>query len=177
MLRFKMKKLILPLTISALALTACAKQTPEQTQPDEKLTESTAPVSNHAQSNQTVQNSPTNLTDTTHNTQNSLDWQGEYKGLLPCADCEGIETKLELNTDHTYELEEEYKGGKSTQTKLKVKGKFEFDPSGSIITLDQSAENRKFFVGENFIEARDHESGGKIEGPLAELYRLLKETN
>ena len=24
----------------------------------------------------------------------SLDWNGEYQGLLPCADCEGIEIKL-----------------------------------------------------------------------------------
>ena len=25
-----------------------------------------------------------------HNSQNSLDWSGTYKGIIPCADCEGI---------------------------------------------------------------------------------------
>ena len=26
------------------------------------------------------------------NSQNSLDWEGTYKGIIPCADCEGIKT-------------------------------------------------------------------------------------
>nr|WP_250850238.1 copper resistance protein NlpE N-terminal domain-containing protein [Acinetobacter sp. ANC 5378] len=29
----------------------------------------------------------------------SLDWAGEYKGVFPCADCEGIETDLELKSN------------------------------------------------------------------------------
>ena len=29
-----------------------------------------------------------------HNAKNSLDYIGMYKGILPCADCEGIETFL-----------------------------------------------------------------------------------
>jgi len=37
-----------------------------------------------------------------HNSQNSLDWQGTYKRVTPCADCEGIETKIILNSDYTY---------------------------------------------------------------------------
>lgn len=116
-------------------------------------------------------------TDTQHNAQNSLDWQGQYKGLLPYADCEGIETELNLNADHTYELKETYKGGKATQAENKTQGKFEFDATGSIITLNQAEENRKFFIGENFIEARDRESGVKIEGPIAEHYKLIKDLN
>ncbi|HSH50375.1 MAG TPA: copper resistance protein NlpE N-terminal domain-containing protein, partial [Bacteroidales bacterium] len=27
-----------------------------------------------------------------HTSEISLDWQGTYKGVLPCADCPGIET-------------------------------------------------------------------------------------
>ena len=30
--------------------------------------------------------------DSAHNAQNSLDWAGDYQGILPCADCEGINT-------------------------------------------------------------------------------------
>ena len=41
-----------------------------------------------------------------HNAKNSLDYIGTYKGILPCADCEGIETELELNSDKTYEIKD-----------------------------------------------------------------------
>ena len=42
----------------------------------------------------------------------------------------------------------------------------------SIITLDEKGENRKFFVGENFLEARDIQTGEKINSNLN--YRLIK---
>jgi hypothetical protein len=32
----------------------------------------------------------------------SLDWPGTYTGVLPCADCEGIETTITLSVDLTY---------------------------------------------------------------------------
>ena len=102
----------------------------------------------------------------------SLDWAGEYEGTFPCADCEAIKVELELNPDNTYELKEEYVSDtKSTETK--TKGSFSFDPKmTSIITLDEKGENRKFFVGENFLEARDIQTGEKINSNLN--YRLIK---
>ncbi len=39
-----------------------------------------------------------------HTSQNSLDWAGVYEGVLPCADCPGIQTRLTLSRDETYEL-------------------------------------------------------------------------
>jgi len=41
--------------------------------------------------------------DAQHTSANSLDWAGVYRGVLPCADCPGIETTLRLATDSTYE--------------------------------------------------------------------------
>ena len=89
----------------------------------------------------------------------ALDWPGEYKGVLPCSDCQGIETELELKMDKTYELSEEFLGRANGQ-ESKITGTFEFDPNDpAVIILDQAANNRKFFVGENFIEARDVNNG------------------
>lgn len=45
-----------------------------------------------------------------HNSQNSLDWQVTYKGITPCADCEGIETEVVLNKDLTYLIKTKYLG-------------------------------------------------------------------
>ena len=39
-----------------------------------------------------------------HNSRNSLDWVGIYEGVLPCADCPGIKTRLTLNYDGSYRL-------------------------------------------------------------------------
>lgn len=105
----------------------------------------------------------------------SLDWAGEYKGVFPCADCEGIKMELELKSDKTYELKEEYLG-KGSGKEFKSKGAFSFDASNpSIITLDKAAENRKFFIGENYAEARDLQTGKAIDSQLN--YKLMKGTH
>ena len=43
-----------------------------------------------------------------HTAENALDWGGVYEGVFPCADCEGINTRLTLKYDRTYILEESY---------------------------------------------------------------------
>ena len=45
-----------------------------------------------ASSNQT--NEGMGKRDAAHTSQNALDWDGIYRGLLPCADCEGIQTTI-----------------------------------------------------------------------------------
>lgn len=162
-----MNKKLLIVPILGLVLTACSKPTHEAAQ-DIQTTQQTQAAQSHEAATPTV--------DTEHNAQTSLDWAGEYKGLLPCADCSGIKTELELKSDHSYELTEEYEG-KGDGKEFKTKGTFSFDSSGSLITLDKNAEGRKFFVGENFIESRSIDTGEKIDGPLAEHYKLTKETH
>lgn len=108
-----------------------------------------------------------------HNSQNSLDWAGVYRGLLPCADCEGILMELELNTDLTYELSYQYQGASSEV--IKEKGNFKWNNSGSKITLigkDQEV-NRKYQVGENQLFSLDGD-GNRITGELADMFILRK---
>ncbi len=38
----------------------------------------------------------------------SLDYQGTYTGVLPAADCPGIEMRLTLDDDGRYTLDEQY---------------------------------------------------------------------
>ena len=44
------------------------------------------------------------------NSQTSLDWDGIYYGVLPCADCPGIQTTLYLNKDLSFKLREKIPG-------------------------------------------------------------------
>ncbi len=167
---FVVKKIIALLCFSSLTLIACSNTTPqENSTQDQTSTNQTS--TNQTSTNQNTATTPPPTADTA---ENALDWQGHYKGTLPCADCEGIETQLELKQDKNYELTEKYLGKKNAQV-IKSQGTFQFDAKQpSIITLDSNANQRKFFVAENRLEARDLTTGAKIEGPLAEFYILKK---
>ena len=154
-----MKKIIFILSLTTLALSACTKPNNDTHQTNK------AP--------ETTEIQPAMPMGDTAET--SLDWAGEYTGIFPCADCEGIETELELKTDKTYELTEEYLG-KGKGNEFKVKGTFSFDQDNpSVISLDKAGENRKFFVGENFVEAREMDTGKAIDSKLN--YKLQKKLN
>lgn len=111
---------------------------------------------------------------TPDNSRTSIDWRGVYRGVLPCTDCEGIETEITLNADLTYQIASTYLG-KNEET-LKEKGTFIWNEAGSKITLenaDSKAANDQYFVGENFLFKLD-ENGNRIEGELKEKYQLKK---
>jgi uncharacterized lipoprotein NlpE involved in copper resistance len=108
-----------------------------------------------------------------HNSQNALDWYGVYKGITPCADCEGIDTEITLNKDLTFVLKTKYLG-KGDQTVFEKKGTFTWDTTGSVISLnDLKGSPNQYKVGENKLVQLDMD-GKEISGNLAEKYILNK---
>lgn len=118
----------------------------------------------------TVETITTTQVADTHNSRNSLDYQGTYEGVLPCADCEGIKTEVVLKKD-TYTLSREYLGKKSEP--FKSEGSYKWDSTGSIITLENETVPNKYKVGENVLIHLDS-AGNQITGDLAENYKLKK---
>jgi copper homeostasis protein (lipoprotein) len=113
--------------------------------------------------------------DPAHNSKNALDWEGVYTGVLPCADCEGIQTLLELNRNQTYRLEAKYLG--KSEEAYSTEGTFRWAPSGNSIELDLPEKGSSPFnyaVGENVLTQLDLQ-GQRITGTLAERYRLIKQ--
>lgn len=111
-----------------------------------------------------------------HTSEIALDWAGAYEGILPCADCEGIQTELVLNDDLTYSLNTQYLG-QETITADSLSGNFKWDTSGSIIQLEgiQEGERSPYFkVEENRIRQLDIE-GLEITGVLSDSYILTKQ--
>lgn len=88
-----------------------------------------------------------------HTSENSLDWAGVYKELLPCTDCPGITTELTLNSDKTYVLSSQAKN--KDKTPRLFKGSFTWDETGSIVTLDAEGDHLKFKVQEGCIKMLD----------------------
>lgn len=110
-----------------------------------------------------------------HNAKNSLDYIGMYQGVVPCADCEGIETLLTLEDETNYVLKTNYLGKKKNSTN-EFRGIYSWNEAGNTIILSniENAPNQ-YFVGENYLKQLDMD-GNKIEGELAEKYVLQKKS-
>ncbi len=148
-----MKKSFLIVGILAISFTSCKNDTEKKS--DKKEIDST-----------TVQVDA-------HNSKNSLNYEGTYKGNLPCADCEAIETTIYLSKN-SYSKETIYRG-KSNDTNKEI-GKFTWNEAGNIITLSGSDAPNQYFVGENVLFHLDM-NGKRIEGDLASNYKLTKVEN
>jgi uncharacterized lipoprotein NlpE involved in copper resistance len=105
------------------------------------------------------------------NSRDSVDWDGTYSGIIPCADCEGILVTITLNQNATYEMTMSYLGKDFEFTSA---GSFFWNDRGSIITLDKEDEGMKMFqVGENILFLLDID-GNRITGQFADQYILRK---
>lgn len=106
-----------------------------------------------------------------HTAENSLDFEGEYVGVLPAADAEGIEIKITLDGG-SYTIFTQFLGKDDEGTTQK--GTYSWNESGDVITLEGLDKPNQYFVGENTLFALDT-NGNKIEGNLADKYILNKQ--
>lgn len=121
---------------------------------------------------ESTENTPeTTLVGDGHTSENSLDWNGIYEGVIPCADCPGIETELTLHEDKTYSLSLLYQDREKKPTI--TQGSFTFDATGSIITLDKAGNHSQYKVKEGCLTMLDAD-GKEIEGGLKSKYVLNK---
>lgn len=140
------------IAIVAVALTGCQTQKkPSSIKPDEGM----------------------NTTDAAHTSQNSLDWEGTYRGFLPCADCEAIQTTVSLKKDLTFTVKTKYLGKSDSITQ--TAGKFSWNDKGNTITLTTADKTQvaQYLVGENLLTQLDRQ-GNKIIGENAARYILSK---
>jgi heat shock protein HslJ len=108
-----------------------------------------------------------------HNANKTLNFQGTYKGILPCADCEGLEMIICLNENNTYAIQSQYlgKGNKI----FEQHGTFTWNKTGSVVIFEgiDNAPNQ-YAVEKNTLTQLDLE-GKLITGNLANKYRLTKQ--
>ncbi len=103
-------------------------------------------------------------------------WQGSYSGVVPCANCEGIETELTLSGDMSYLLTTRYLGRNPSKTDT-AKGKFSLQENK--LKLDGIKGNERsslYKVEANQVRQLDME-GKEITGELAKRYVLSKNGN
>lgn len=117
-------------------------------------------------------NKPDKNPDPAHSSRTALSWQGSYYGVLPCADCEGIETVISIFYNNTFVKKTRYLGRDNRVSE--TTGTFTWNETGNIITFD--GKQKEFapggiLVGEMQLFLLDRD-GKRITGAMAESYRL-----
>lgn len=111
-----------------------------------------------------------NTTETSEAQKNEI--FGQYEGVLPAADCEGIKTSLVINDDRTYYLRSEYIGEEDAV--FETNGVYN-RPNDALIELvtPSSGEKTYYKVVANGIMLSDS-LGTETKSELAEHYTLKK---
>lgn len=87
-----------------------------------------------------------------------------FAGILPCADCAGLDTTLTLNPDNTYSLSEIYQG-KNDDEPFITNGTWQNEkgtpqnPNQEVLALTSSSGNQSFYAwtNENTLTSLDQE--------------------
>lgn len=108
--------------------------------------------------------------DPAHNSRNALDWAGVYRGVLPCADCSGIDAVLTLEQDGTFRKQSRYRD-KGDEVFVES-GSFTWTADGGMVDLAGNPPTR-FRVGENHLVMLAQD-GSVITGGMADHYVLQK---
>ncbi len=95
---------------------------------------------------------------------------GTYLGMLPCADCEKIIYRLQLNNDKTYQSKITYQG-KSDKPIIK-KGTYTLS-NRLLIQLDDRSGSMNYFKKQSKGLLLLDKNANEITGDLADLYFLL----
>jgi uncharacterized lipoprotein NlpE involved in copper resistance len=152
-MRMKIFKLI---AISAVALLCSCKNEQKQ-----------------AKAQMECEATPKEIPDAAHNSHNSLDWAGAYKGTTPCMEpCKGIDTQITINQDSTYALTVQAIGQEKVPRQFS--GTFHWDKAKNVITLDANGDHHKFQVRENALKELDKFGDPKQLG-RQEDYILIKQ--
>ena len=101
-------------------------------------------------------------------------WVGTYSGIVPCADCPGIETRITLSKDNTYQISRKYqdKGEDVFQTS----GTFQWNTDKNVITLGNLNKTQfptMYKLDKGSLIQLDL-NGKVITGDLAQNYVLKK---
>lgn len=94
---------------------------------------------------------------------------GTYTGILPCADCEGIDFELDLSRDMSYRSKINYKG--KSKSPMIAEGRFSMNDQ-DIVHLENTNSGFAYFQIDGSSLIVLDKSGKKIESPLSDRYIL-----
>ncbi len=109
---------------------------------------------------------------TRHDSSSNSSFDGVYTGVLPCADCKGLDTEIAINKDNTYVKRTRHIG--KSATIYGVKGTFTWNSEHTIILLSDIKEGPNQYLTGDYTLTQLDMAGKKITGNLADQYVLKK---
>lgn len=103
-----------------------------------------------------------------HTAETSLDYAGTYKGTFPAADGPGVEVRLTLHPDGSYDQHLEYI---DRDSEFDEKGRYIIE--GNLLILKDNDDISYYKVEENRLRKLDADRK-EVSGPLSESYILRK---
>jgi Uncharacterized lipoprotein NlpE involved in copper resistance len=109
-----------------------------------------------------------------HTANVSLDYMGTYKGIFPCADCDGLKVEIVLGEDGLFTRTIRH-GIDVTKEITKESGSFVWNKEGNAVTLVGAGAylSNRYFVGEDRLFQLDSE-GNRVIGEKSDDYILTK---
>lgn len=104
----------------------------------------------------------------------SADVSGTYKGILPCDDCDGIETILMLEPDESYEVSKKYIG-KSGGVYENI-GSYEWSDDGTTLILEDIDSNKEYYTVEQDKLRLITDKSQKSKDSDDKSYELIKQS-
>ncbi len=138
-------KLLVLACLVALTAVACKPQAPAEP----AVAPAVAPIET-ADVPKAADATPTGVSSADAPTFDQKGFAGTFKGTLPCADCPGIDTTLELKADGSYLLSETFIGQPGGATK--VDGTWTVEADDKHIRLDpntKAADDRLYAIAAN----------------------------
>jgi uncharacterized lipoprotein NlpE involved in copper resistance len=102
---------------------------------------------------------------------NAPNWEGVYTGIVPASNTEGVELRITLNSNETFEAQYQFVG--KPETRLISAGRFLWNDAGDVVKLDIEHIPPYYAVAENILTQLDT-NGNIISGSLADKYVLKK---
>jgi len=127
------RKLLALACLAALALSACNKPAEAPAAPADapKAAEPAAPA----------EPTPAPVAEAAPAAFDAAAFAGTFSGTLPCADCSGIDTQLQLKADGSYALDESYQGKKDGN--FKGDGTWTAEENGKRVRLDPNSKTEQ----------------------------------
>jgi len=107
-----------------------------------------------------------------HNSKICFAWDGVYTGITPAANGPGIDIRLKINKDQSFEVRYEYLN--KPNILFNRKGTFKWDDQGCVITLNIKDLPPHYYVIDKRLIQLDMK-GNLITGKSADNYVLYKE--
>lgn len=104
----------------------------------------------------------------------SLAYRGTYRGVIPCADCNGIRMEVELKVDNTYRLVQTYVG-KGDEKPVEKTGTYAWTRADSLVTLSGITDQPNQFLASKGTLTQLDMDGTKPIGKMAKRYILSRQ--